>query len=107
MRTSRVIQIISLRKSSEIKEYLLSTTYIFTDGQSETVTKLLTVKDFKDHLNTGNWHTMTASNVISNKVEPVAVQIVDSYSLRVKWEKNSESVLVIGEEEYTGILKKG
>ncbi len=78
MKPSRIIQIINTRMAGADKQYVLSTTKIFYNGDSKTETKLITPKEASAHLKTGNWHTISLTNLNNYLEEPIAIQVLQN-----------------------------
>lgn len=106
MKPARIIQIIGSRMAVDEKQYTLSTTRVFINGDSFTETVRILAKDVKTHIKTGNWHIIDTTNLNSLGLEPLAIQILDNYPLQIKFEKYIETDLIRGEEQFSKILKK-
>lgn len=81
-RLIRTIEVISTRFSGENKQYVFSATQIFDKGISETRNKVISKADVKTHLDTGNWHQITASHAVLPTESKLAVQIIEHLPLR-------------------------
>ncbi len=106
MQSSRIIQVISTRIAGTDKQYLLSTTKIFYNGDSKTETKSITPKEASAHLKTGKWHTISLTNLNNYLEEPIAIQVQQNSSLQVKFEKYVENSVHRGDEVFSKNLKK-
>lgn len=103
---TRTVEIISSRFTNENKQYLLSTTEIFNNGNSKTRFKRISPDEFRTHIKTGNWHQITASHSTFPTENSVMVQITEHFPIRLL---PSTTMLVKSDptqEEFSRIKKR-
>ena len=106
MQPSRIIQVISTRIVEKEKQYIFSTTKIYWNGDSTTETIFITPKEVKNHLRTGNWHTVSLTNLNNFEEEPIAISVSQNTPLQVKFEKYIENSVQRGEDQFSNKLKR-
>lgn len=101
MKPARIVQIIGRRMAVNEKQYTLSTTRIMMNGDSFTETIRISSKDVKTHIKTGNWHIIDSTNLNSLGLEPLAIQILDNFLLQIKFEKYTDTDILLGVDHYS------
>ena len=104
-RLMRTIEVISTRFSGENKQYVLSVTQIFDKGLSETRNKVISKADVKTHLDTGNWHQITASHAVLPTETKLAVQITEHLPLRFQNQTILSETYVGGTDEFSKLRR--
>jgi hypothetical protein len=100
----RTIEIISYRGSGESLKFIYSLNKEYDDGVGSVQRKYITRQQVDDHLNTGNWHKITASHIKAPVEVKMAIQIVEHnhpFLFKGFEEKNT---LNTGEDEFSGII---